>query len=309
MVELQLARSKREGWTLVWDLLCFPPVSFQTGKVSSNSKVFCCVLAPEKTPQGALSVLSNKVGTKVMSWGDTQEGTLIVLHPRGDWEEIQTSLTTLFSHGQGTSEGILSNFNVDQRRVGRWKSSLDGHQPSRVAQVPPVAPCLECSTSNASDAARLVRAGRTTVRRDDSIDSATGAWHKLSVRSPEQLVPPRNIQIGRQLPSTEVAAESDPLRSPSSNDKTIYACYLCLDLWDVGAFISAPPFCMRERWFVTTVCLLATGDSVIWWENMCEKSPGRLPPINWKWDAKSLWDQRDTPPAPHRGPESFPSPL
>lgn len=308
MVELQLARSKREGWTLVWDLFFFPPFSFQTGKVSSNSKVFCCVLAPEKIPQGALSVLSNKVGTKVMSWGDTQEGTLIVLHPRGDWKEIHTSLTTLFSHGQGTSKGILSNFNVNQRRVGRWKSSLDGHQPSRVAQVPPVAPRLECSTSNTSNAARLIRAGRTTVRRDGSIDSATGAWHKLSARGPEQLVPPRNIQIGRQLTSAEVAAESDPLRSPSSNDKTIYACYLSLDLWDVERF-HLRSSCMRERWFVTTVCLLATGDSVIWWENMCEKSPGRLPPINWKWDAKSLWDQRDTPPSPSPWPRKFPISL
>lgn len=39
---------------------------------------------------------------------------------------------------------------------------------------------------------------------------------------PEQLVPPLNIQNVRELTSEEVAVDSNPLRSQSSNDKTIY---------------------------------------------------------------------------------------
>ena len=74
-----------------------------------------------------------------------------------------------------------------------------------------------------------IRAGRTTVQHDGSVGSATKAWHKLSVRGPEQLVPPLNIQIGRELSSEEAAAESNPLTSRPSNDKIIYACSLCLD--------------------------------------------------------------------------------
>lgn len=229
MVELQLGRLDSG-----LGLALFPPVSFQTGKVSSNSKVFCCVLAPEKTPQGALSVLSNKVGTKVMSWGDTQEGTLIVLHPRGDWKEIQTSLTTLFSHVQGTSEGILSNFNVDQRRVGRWKSSLDGHQPSRVAQVPPC-----CSSSWMFYLQRIWRCPSRQSWQDCS-PTWWLYWLRNGGLARIQRQGPRAAGASSKYPdwpsAPQVAAESDPLRSPSSNDKTIYACYLCLDLWDVERF-------------------------------------------------------------------------
>lgn len=98
MTELQLAR-----------FIFFSPHFISNWKVEYNFKIFCCVLAPEKTPQGALSASSNEAGTKDMSWRDTQEGTLIMLHPGGDRKESQTPLTTLFSEAlQGGSYQIAT---------------------------------------------------------------------------------------------------------------------------------------------------------------------------------------------------------
>lgn len=75
MAELQLAHI----------IFFFYPFYFKLErKIYCNFKIFCCVLAPEKTPQGALRASSNEVGTKDMSWGDTQEDTPIMLHPGGD---------------------------------------------------------------------------------------------------------------------------------------------------------------------------------------------------------------------------------
>lgn len=102
----------------------------------------------------------------------------------------------------------------------RWKSSLDGHQPSGEAQVHPVAPCLECSTSTRPS----LPVSSELAGRDGCIVSAMESLAQIQRQEapPEQLVPPLNIQNVRELTGEEVAVESNPLRSQSSNDKTIY---------------------------------------------------------------------------------------
>lgn len=62
------------------------------------------------------------------------------------------------------------------------------------------------------------------AERDGSIVSAMESLAQIQRQEapPEQLVPPRNIQNVRELTSEEEAVESNPLRSQSSNDKTIY---------------------------------------------------------------------------------------
>lgn len=171
-----------------------------------------------------------KWGPRTCPGGDTQEDTLIMLHPGGDWKESQTQLTTLFSHRKSTSERILLNCNVNQRRVfkmeklPRWSSAQQGSSGS---------PCSSSSWMfylHASNAHRVHASHRSWQ------DSPR--WWLYCLRKgvlaqpqhqdppphphPEQLVPPLNVQIVRELTSEEVAAENNPLRSRSNNDKTIY---------------------------------------------------------------------------------------
>lgn len=118
-------------------------------------------------------------------------------------------------------------------KLPRWSPA------SSAAPVHPAAPHLECSTSThprlpasaelaglQSDVMPLL-----SPQRRPGTGSASGAPSSWC-----------HLQISRLAVSSAARRwlrKAEPLGSRSwrsSNDKTIYACYLCLDLWDLKLF-------------------------------------------------------------------------
>lgn len=198
-----------------------------------------------------------------IKWSGDQ-GHVLGGHPRGHpyhvascrrlkWESDTLNHVIFWN----TSEGILSNCNVDQRRVFKMESSLDGHQPSSRAQVHPVAPCLECSTSTrpslpvSSELTWWLYCLRNGVPGTNSASGGSPRAGGATSKYPECLwAHQRGGGCGKQ-----------PFEIPIQQWQNNLP--LVIYVWTGGSrssFMCALAFCTWERWFVTTVCLLATGD-------------------------------------------------
>lgn len=192
-----------------------------------------------------------------MSWGGhAREHPYHVASWRGLKGESDTLNHVAF---WDTSEGILSNCNIDQRRVFKMEKLL---RWSSAQQRSSGSPC--CSLSwmfyvHASIAARLIGAGRTwwlycLPNGVPGTNSASGGSPRAAGATSKYPECPWAHQRGG-------GCGQQPFEIPIQQWQNNLP--LVIYVWTGGSrspFMCALAFCTWERWFVTTVCLLATGD-------------------------------------------------